>query len=64
MEVQNLDGTPKPGLSLVECDEVFGDELSRIVTWEKGEIGELTGRPVRLLFELRDADLYSFQFTK
>jgi hypothetical protein len=64
VEVQGLDGTPMPGLSLADCVELFGDELSRTVTWEEGDIGEVSGGPVRLLFDLRDADLYSFQFTK
>jgi hypothetical protein len=64
VEVQDPDGIPKPGFALSDCHDVFGDEISRVVTWDEGDIGELSGRPVRLRFALRDADLYSFRFTK
>jgi hypothetical protein len=63
VELQQPDGRPIPGFMLADCQEVFGDELDRIVTWKGGsDVGRLAGQPVRLLFELRDADLFSFQF--
>jgi hypothetical protein len=62
VELQGTDGQPIPNFALADCEELFGDELSRVVTWEGHDVGELSGRPVRLRFALRDADLYSFQF--
>ncbi len=64
VELQQPDGKPIPGFSLDDCHEVFGDELDRTVTWTGGsDVTKLAGQPVRLRFVLRDADLYSFQFT-
>ena len=40
---------------------LFGDCVSRPVEFEKSPAG-LAGMPVRIRFELRDADLYSFRF--
>ncbi|MGE3819770.1 MAG: hypothetical protein AB7I30_10060 [Isosphaeraceae bacterium] len=57
-------GEPIPGFSQAEGDEIFGDALDRPVTWTQGaNLGELAGRPVRLRFTLRDADLYAFRFS-
>jgi hypothetical protein len=42
---------------------MYGDDLARAVTWGgKADVGQLAGRPLRLRFVLRDADLYAFQF--
>jgi len=63
VELQKPDGQPIPGFSLDDCQEVFGDELERIVTWSGGsDVGKLAGQPVRLRFALRDADLFAFRF--
>lgn len=63
VELQSPDGRPLEGFSLADCQEVFGDALQRTVTWKAGgDVSSVAGRPVRLRFVLRDADLYSFQF--
>ena len=63
VEVQEADGTPIPGYELTECPEIRADSLAHIVRWESGgDLRALAGRPVRLRFVLRDADLYAFQF--
>jgi hypothetical protein len=59
-----LDGKPINGFSLTDCPEIFGDSNARSVTWKNdADLSALAGKSVRLLFELKDADLYSFQFT-
>lgn len=64
IEIQDSDGHPLPGYSLKECPEIYGDNLEYLVTWMKtSDLKSLAGRPVRLRFVLKDADLYSFQFT-
>ena len=51
------------GFSLDDCQEVFGDEVERVVHWSSGsDLSRLAGETVRLRFVLRDADLYSFRF--
>lgn len=63
IEIQDEAGKPIEGLALTDCPEMFGDSVARDVHWNSGaELSALAGRPVRLLFELKDADLYSFQF--
>jgi hypothetical protein len=36
VEVLDAEGTPIPGFTLDDCDEIFGDELERVVTWRPG----------------------------
>ena len=63
VEVQNMEGQPFPGFSLSECREIIGDEIERAVTWEgRQDLGQLSGKPVRLRFVMKDADLYSMRF--
>ena len=63
VEIQDSSGRPLPGFALGDCPPVFGDSIERKVTWKGGaDVGKLAGRPVRLRFELKDADLYAFRF--
>lgn len=64
VEIQDLDGKPVPGYALADCPAIFCDRLQKIVRWKGrgGDVRELSGKPVRLRFALKDADLYSFQF--
>jgi len=64
VEVQDKVGKPIPGFTLADCHLQYGDQLDRIVSWKSGtDVSQVAGKPVRLRFELKDADLYSFQFT-
>ena len=63
VEIQGEDGTPLDGYSLESCPEIYGDAIEEVVAWEGGsDVGKLAGKPVRLRFELKDADLYSVRF--
>lgn len=63
VELEDPQGQPIPGFALADCQEVFGDEIQRTVSWKDNpDLAKLAGRPVRLRFALRDADLYAFQF--
>ncbi|MDF1744571.1 MAG: hypothetical protein P1V19_12815 [Gimesia sp.] len=65
VEIQSAEGKAIPGFTLTECAELFGDTVDRKVTWnEKADVSSLQGKPVRLRVQLKDADLYSFQFQK
>lgn len=63
VELQDAAGAPVEGYSLADCPEIFGDDVDRVVVWKHGpDVSPLAGRPVRLRFELRDADLYAMRF--
>ena len=63
VEVQDAEGRAVPGFGLDDCPEIFGDEIDGRVDWGEGaDLGSLAGRPVRLKFELKDADVYAFKF--
>jgi len=63
VEILGLDGAPKPGFSLADCPQMYGDEIEGVVRWAKGKsVGALAGTPVRLRFVLRDADVFAFRF--
>ncbi len=64
VEIQDADGKPIDGYALEECPEIFCDSLRYRVCWRYagGDVRALAGKPVRLRFVLRDADLYAFQF--
>jgi len=63
VEVQDEGGAPLEGLSLADSPEMLGDCLDYPVFWRsEASLSALRGRPVRLRFRLRDADLYAFRF--
>ena len=52
------------GFALADCPAIVGDSIATNVKWNSDTIfTALAGKPVRLLVELKDADLYSLQFT-
>lgn len=63
VEIQDADGKALPGFSLAECEETFGDSIDRVVFWKAGsDVSSLAGKPVRLRFALKDADVFAFRF--
>jgi hypothetical protein len=63
VEIQDSTGKAFPGFSLDDCPPIFGDAIDRTATWNKGsDVSLLEGKEVRLLFEIKDGDLYSFYF--
>ncbi len=64
VELQDDSGTPLPGYTANDCDEMVGDRVEYTVTWKgDSDVGELASKPVRLKFMLKDADVFSMQFT-
>lgn len=63
VELQDASGAAIEGHALADADELIGDQLDRIVTWGgRADVSALAGRPVRLRFVLRDANLFSMRF--
>ena len=64
VEIQTPNGKPIEGFALKDCPEIIGDRLEHTVSWKQGvDVSALAGKPVRLRFVLKDADLFSLQFT-
>lgn len=56
-------GAPISGYSFLEADELIGNNVRTSVSWKgKTDLSPLQDKPVRLLFRMRSAKLYAFQF--
>lgn len=65
VEIQDAEGKPVPGFTLDECPSLFGNSTEYTVEWKsKARLSDIAGKPVRLRFVLKDADLYAFRFGK
>jgi hypothetical protein len=63
VEIQSSDGQPLPGFALTDCEPLFGDALERPVVWKGNpDLRAVAGKTVRVRFELKDADLFSYRF--
>jgi hypothetical protein len=63
VDILDESGAPLDGFTSGEEDRIVGDSISRVVTFTGSpDVSALEGRPVRLRFRIRDADLYSFGF--
>lgn len=63
IELQDENGNAIPGYSLADSQEIYGDEISRTVSWKDGkDVTSLAGKTIRLRFVLKDADVYAFKF--
>ena len=70
VEVQDAWGNPLPGFALEESPLIWGDEIEHTVLWERTHakatsgkpLARIAGKPVRLRFVMKDADLYSLRF--
>ena len=62
LEIQDVNGKPIPGYSLKDSQAIIGNELERIVSWKEGaNVEQLSGKPIRLRFIMKDADLFSLR---
>lgn len=60
-EITAPDGrTVLPGWDRANCIGVNGDHTRAEIRWRGHDLAELAGQRVRIRFQLRDADLYSF----
>ena len=64
IELQNENGQTLSGFALNDMTPLFGDDLDGSITWGKsGDLSRFVGRPVRLRFLLKDADVFSMCFS-
>ena len=63
VELQAADGQPLADFAADKCRSLSGDSLAAEAAWSAGgDLGSLSGQPVRLRFVLQDAELFSFRF--
>ncbi|MGY8656606.1 MAG: hypothetical protein ACKVJX_23570 [Verrucomicrobiia bacterium] len=63
VELQDVDGKAIKGYTLADCPEIIGDKIERTVSWKGGaDVSALAGKPIRIRFAIKDADLYSVKF--
>jgi hypothetical protein len=62
-EILDAAGQSLPGFTLADSLETIGNELDRAIQWKAGsDVSSLAGKPVRLKFVLKDADVFSLRF--
>ena len=52
----------KGPLYVLYVDPLKGDQIAKLVSWKSDGQGPFPGRPVRVRFEVKDAEVYSFRF--
>jgi hypothetical protein len=63
VEIQDASGQPLPGFALADMPPLYGDELDATVAWKSSaDVSALAGKPVRLRFVLKDADVFAMRF--
>ena len=63
VELQDADGRPIERFTLADSTPIRGDAIDQPVAWKNGDdVGALAGKPIRVRFELNNADLFSFRF--
>jgi len=63
VEVLDIDRNKIEGFELENSKELIGNEIEKTVIWkENPDLNKLNGKPIRLRFVMKDADLYSLKF--
>lgn len=69
IEVQDVSGQPIPQFSLEDSPIIFGDHVEHHLKWRgpatevrRANWHDIAGKPIKLRFVMRDADIYSFRF--
>ena len=63
LELRDAAGKALPGFELESFAELYGDKIDAAVAWKDGsDVSSLAGKPVRLRFVLKDADLFAIRF--
>ena len=61
-QLTDLKGNPISGFTFDDCAVLTGDSIGSELVWTGGNLAEMVGRNVKLVFELKNAKLYSYQF--
>ena len=62
-ELLDANGKPIKGFELENANETIGNEIAKQISWKGNpDLEQLNGKPVRIRFVMKDADLYSIKF--
>ena len=63
VEVRDADNAPIEGFTFADAIPTIGNEIHKVVRWEGArDLGALSGRSIRLAFDMVDGDLFAFRF--
>lgn len=63
VELTDATGDPIAGFTANDSDEIIGDRINKVVTWKgNANLSELSSKPIRMRFVMKDADLFAIQF--
>ena len=63
VEILDAEGKNINGFELEKANELIGNEIEKAVSWrENPDLGKWAGKPVRLRFVIKDADLFCLKF--
>jgi hypothetical protein len=62
IELQSATGEVVPGYSLEEHVPMVGDSIEQVVRWSPSADLSQVPQPIRLRFQIQEADIYSLQF--
>lgn len=67
VELLDENGNILPGFQANMCERILGNEIKRIVKWRSDvypdyALKNLAGKPIRLRFYMKDADIFSLKF--
>lgn len=62
IEIQDESGKPIPNFTIADSPEIYGDKIQHPVKFKSPNLAKLAAKPIRLRFQLKDADLYAFGF--
>jgi len=65
VEIQDEKGSAIAGFSMADCDPIQTDSIRHVVSWKgNNNLTQLTGKSVRLKFQMQDARLFALQFSR
>ena len=65
VELRDEGGTPIPGFSLEDCEELGGNFIDQAVNWKgSSDVSSLIGKPIKMYIKLTRGKLYAFQFAE
>ncbi|MCA9120930.1 MAG: hypothetical protein H6822_31450 [Planctomycetaceae bacterium] len=62
VELQDANGVVIEGFAVSDCVPLRGDSIDEVVTWRGRDVSTLAGTAVRVRFEVKNSDVYSFRF--
>ncbi len=63
VEIQDAEGHPFKDYGADDSYDLYGDDVAKPAKWQGStDVSKLAGKPVRLRFVMKDADLYALKF--